>query len=115
MFAQAELPLESRLGFVDMGRQPEQRFHGFADESEGAPAIKVDVRGFLILEDPVTHTRLPSLQVRIVKGQHDDLLVAAMYSVIRSIQKAIETRFGTLKRHELPFTWCGIVHERLAH
>ena len=43
----------------------------------------------------------------------DDLLVMATYEFIRWIQDAVERRFGKLKRNELPFTWCGIVHECL--
>jgi len=42
----------------------------------------------------------------------DDLLVIANTEFIRWVQRKVEERFGKLKRHTLPFTWCGIVHER---
>ena len=45
----------------------------------------------------------------------DDLLIAAPHDYIRYVQQHIEKRFGTLKQHSLPFTWCGIVHQRLDH
>ena len=44
----------------------------------------------------------------------DDALVLGTFNFIRWIEEQAEKRFGTLKRNELPFTWCGVVHERLS-
>ena len=43
----------------------------------------------------------------------DDLLVLGAESVIRWVQTKVETRFGSLKKHTLPFVWCGIVRKLL--
>ena len=78
LFAQGELPETiDRRGLVDLGRQPMQRFHGFACESEGAKPIGVDVQGLLTLHDPESGVDIPPIRIRIVPGQHDDLLLAA--------------------------------------
>ena len=73
--AQADLPEDQRAALVDLGRQPLQRFHGFADQT--GQYKKVDVNGWLRLTAPgPNYERLPELQVRIV-DQVDDLLIAA--------------------------------------
>ena len=43
----------------------------------------------------------------------DDLLVCAMREIVRWVQRMVGKGFGALKRHERPFTYCGIVHELL--
>lgn len=43
----------------------------------------------------------------------DDALVLGSWEFIRWVQYEAEKRFGEMKRHTLPLTWCGIVHELL--
>ena len=77
LFAQEKLPLEERQAFVNLGRQPVQNFHSFASDNADPSSIRVDVQAQLTLVDPESLTVLPPLVVRVVTGQHDDLLVAA--------------------------------------
>ena len=58
-----------------MGRQPAQNFHGFAKGDHDAIAVTVQAQIYLL--DPESMSELPPLTVRIVPGQHDDLLVSA--------------------------------------
>eukprot|EP00959_Pyramimonas_sp_CCMP1952_P101885 2131049-Pyramimonas_sp.AAC.2 len=43
----------------------------------------------------------------------DDPLVLAMIANTQWVQQRVESTFRKMKHHILPFTWCGIVHERL--
>ena len=43
----------------------------------------------------------------------DDLFIASAPSVLDHLSKQIELKFGNPKRHGMPFTYLGIVHERL--
>ncbi len=63
LFAQADVPETSRRGLVNLGRQPRQRFHGFASESAEGDPIIVDVQGSLLLGDPVSKNELPEFQM----------------------------------------------------
>ena len=44
----------------------------------------------------------------------DDALVFGSFYFIRWVEEQAEKKFGKLKRHTLPLTWCGIVHEQLS-
>ena len=44
----------------------------------------------------------------------DDLFVAASPTMLDSLAHRIERQFGNPKRHGMPFTYLGIVHERLS-
>jgi hypothetical protein len=70
---QHALPPDQRP-LVDLGRQPAQKFFGFSSDRD-SPII-VDVQGYLTLEKD--GQALPELISRVVEGQHDDMLVAAL-------------------------------------
>ena len=55
---------------------PYQNFVGFANPDGTVPNIKVEIQGELFLTTP-EGDEFPPLTVRMVPGQHDDLLVAA--------------------------------------
>ena len=44
----------------------------------------------------------------------DDLLIIATYAMIQWCEERIQKRFGKLKRNQLLFAWCGMVHEQLS-
>ncbi len=72
--AHALLPESQRAALVDLGRQPVQRFNGFAGEDD--PAVMVDVNGYLRLTTEDGQSLL-EVRIRIAPKQVDDLLVAA--------------------------------------
>ena len=72
--AQALLPESQRTALVDLGRQPVQRFNGFAGEDD--QAVMVDVNGYLRLSTDDSQL-LPEVRVRIAPKQVDDMLIAA--------------------------------------
>lgn len=53
--------------------------------------------------------------VMIIVIHVDDVLLAACADWIMWFIGAVESRFGKVKRHSLPFTYLGIRHERLAN
>ena len=44
----------------------------------------------------------------------DDLFMAASAALLDHLSSKIEKKFGNPKRHAMPFTYLGIVHERLS-
>ena len=74
--AQKGLP-PSQCGFNHMSQMsPRQKFSGFADTGESKQYIKVIVQGDLHLVSP-DGIEFPALGVRMVPGQHDDVLISA--------------------------------------
>ena len=70
------LPAE-KCAFNYMSRMsPHQSFVGFANHSNPDGSIKVEIQGQLHLETPGGDA-FPPLDVRMVPGQNDDILVAA--------------------------------------
>jgi hypothetical protein len=76
--AQANLPLHDRVAFVDMGRYAvPQKFYGFANSD----CKTVDVQAWIRLKVPTRGNQvgvsIPEFMIRVVPGQHDDILVSA--------------------------------------
>ena len=61
---------------VNPQRFKAQHFYGFVDVGKDQGGVKVDVRMILRLTAPC-ESELPALEVRLVPGQLDDLLVSA--------------------------------------
>jgi hypothetical protein len=73
--AKGQLDAGDKIALVNPKRFKAQYFYGFVDTDKGG-GVKVDVRMTLSLVAPCG-SKLPELDVRIVAGQMDDLLVSA--------------------------------------
>ena len=74
--AQGQLQPDEKVALVNPKRFKAQHFFGFADSGEDQKGVKVDVQLTLRMMAPCG-SALPALEVRVVPGQLDDLLISA--------------------------------------